>query len=208
MLRNADGGVTLIAHRGGAGPWQENTLECVRRRSLDGRRRRRVRCAPPRRTGRSSSITMLSSRTGEVIGQTKRRDLPKFVADLTAVIEACEGILMDVEIKIEQPQRARQKTQDPALMPSARGSGCGDRVARKTRVVVSSFWPDPLVLLGEMAAEDPHWAARPSSARCQRRTLDGREAGLFGAPSSSLRRDSGPGRTVPRRPVSRSGPGR
>jgi glycerophosphoryl diester phosphodiesterase len=89
---------------------------------------------------------------GEVIGQTKRRDLPAFVADLTAVIEACEGMLMDVEIKIDNPEPGKRP--DPASC-RALAAAVAEAVAKKTRVVVSSFWPDPLVLLGEMAPRIP-----------------------------------------------------
>jgi len=151
MLRRPDGGVSLIAHRGGAGSWRENTLEAfagARSMGADGVE------FDVRLTSDGEAVVHHDARLsgGEVIASTRRRDLPEFVPDLTAVVEACEDMFIDVEIKVDTPEPGKRP--DPATC-RALAAAVAEAVGRRTRALVSSFWPDPLVVLGELAPGIP-----------------------------------------------------
>lgn len=151
MLRRADGGVSLIAHRGGAGPWQENTLDAfagARSMGADGVE------LDVRLTSDGEAVVHHDARltSGELIAQTRRSDLPEFVPDLAAAVGACEGMFMDIEIKVDTPDRSKRP--DPGTC-RALSAAVSEVVGRRTTALVSSFWPDPLVILGEVAPGIP-----------------------------------------------------
>jgi glycerophosphoryl diester phosphodiesterase len=147
ILRRTDGAVSLIAHRGGSGPWRENTLVAfagARSNGADGVE------FDVRLTSDGEAVVHHDPHleSGGVIARTKRRDLPEFVPELSAVVEACEGMFMDVEIKIDNPEPGKRP--DPATC-RALAAAVAEAIGRNASVAVSSFWPDPLVVLGEVA---------------------------------------------------------
>jgi glycerophosphoryl diester phosphodiesterase len=147
ILRRTDGAVSLIAHRGGSGPWRENTLEAfaaARSMGADGVE------FDVRLTADGEAVVHHDPdlESGEVIARTKRRDLREFVPDLSAVVDACQGMFMDVEIKIDNPEPGKRP--DPATC-RALATAVAEAIGRNASAVVSSFWPDPLVVLGEIA---------------------------------------------------------
>jgi glycerophosphoryl diester phosphodiesterase len=91
--------------------------------------------------------------TGERIGDLPRSRLPAWLPDLASVLEISQGMLVNVEIKLEDPQ--------PGLRPDAAkcralASALGELlVRRRDALIVSSFWPDALVAFGEVAPEIP-----------------------------------------------------
>jgi glycerophosphoryl diester phosphodiesterase len=147
ILRRTDGAVSLVAHRGGSGPWRENTLDAfaaARSIGADGVE------FDVRLTADGDAVVHHDPQleSGQIIDRTKRRDLPEFVPELSAVVEACEGMFMDVEIKIDVPQPGKRP--DPAAC-RALATAVAEAIGRNASAVVSSLWPDPLVVLGEIA---------------------------------------------------------
>jgi glycerophosphoryl diester phosphodiesterase len=150
--RRDDGAVTVLAHRGGSGPWRENTLEAFAgaldlgadgveldvRRTADGR--------------------LVVHHDAEVEGSgaihaLRARELPPWVPGLDEALETCAGAAVNVEVK-NAPVEAGF---DPAeilatdvvrtLLSVSATPGRGP-----ARVIVSSFWPATLVAVH---ADDP-----------------------------------------------------
>ena len=137
----------VLAHRGGTGPWRENTVEAFAgalaagadgveldvRRTLDG--------------------VLVVHHDAAVEGSgpihDRRRDeLPDWVPTLADALTACHGALVNVEIKNLPTDAAfdqgHRVSADVAGLLSA---GAAGRSRWPARVVVSSFWPDTLAAL-------------------------------------------------------------
>jgi glycerophosphoryl diester phosphodiesterase len=143
-MRRSEDPVTVLAHRGGTGPWHENSLEAFSaaldlgadgveldvRRSVDG--------------------ALVVHHDAEVPGtgliHERRRDqLPSWVPSLEQALETCAGSIVNVEIK----NLPTDPGYDPAEAVAADvatllAEGVGPIQPWPTHVVVSSFWPDTL----------------------------------------------------------------
>jgi glycerophosphoryl diester phosphodiesterase len=147
ILRTSGGGVSLIAHRGGSGPWRENTLEAfegARANGADGVE------LDVRLTSDGEVVVHHDDalESGEAIRDLKKRDLPDYIPDMQSAIDACEGMLVNVEIKLDPPLHGTRA--DPARS-RALSVAAAEILLRRPGVIVSSFWPDALVALGEVA---------------------------------------------------------
>jgi len=90
--------VTVLAHRGGAGPWRENTVEAFAgalRLGADGVELDVRRC-------RDGALVVLHDPDVPGIGPVHERtvdELPPWVPGLGRALEACRGAAVNVEIK-------------------------------------------------------------------------------------------------------------
>jgi len=137
----------VLAHRGGTGPWHENTLEAFSaalhlgadgveldvRRSVDGE--------------------LVVHHDAEIAGsglvhESRGAQLPAWVPTLSQALVACTGSIVNVEIK--------NIPTDPGYDPDERVAadvatllldGAGPDRPWPAHVVVSSFWPDTLTAL-------------------------------------------------------------
>jgi glycerophosphoryl diester phosphodiesterase len=86
---------------------------------------------------------------GERIGQLSRWQLPQWLPDLSSVLSECEGMLVNVEIKLDEAEPCQRPD---AARCRALATGLGELLVRRPElVIVSSFWPDALVAFGEVA---------------------------------------------------------
>jgi len=139
-------GVGVLAHRGGTGPWRENTVEAFAgalgagadgveldvRRTMDG------------------ALVVHHDVAVEGAGPVhdRRRDeLPDWVPTLAEALAACDGAVVNVEIKNFPTDAAFDQgyrvSADVAGVLARAGAGAGEG-GWPARVVVSSFWPDTL----------------------------------------------------------------
>jgi glycerophosphoryl diester phosphodiesterase len=151
QLRTTRGGEpSVLAHRGGVGPWRENTIEAfagARAQGADGVE------LDARLTGDGQVVVHhdASVSVGEssvVILEAGRKDLPDWVPGIEEVVAGCSGLLLDVEIKLDLP--ADGKRVDSGVC-RALTSGLAETLSRSHDVIVSSFWPDALTSFSELA---------------------------------------------------------
>jgi len=143
-----DGPVTVLAHRGGSGPWRENTLEAFSgalAAGADGVELDVRRCL-------AGGLVVHHDPEVEGAGSLHLRtpdELPAWVPTLEEALAACAGALVDVEVK----NLPTDPGYDPSgqverevaeLLAPALGGGRGEVPAG---VVVSSFWPESLAAL-------------------------------------------------------------
>ncbi len=139
----------VLAHRGGAGPWRENSLEAFSgalRLGADGVELD-VRL--------SADGELVVHHDAEVPGagfihERRHDELPGWVPTLDGALAACDGSVVNVEIK-NAPTEA---SYDPAQRVSAAvaavlARGKDGRAPWPARVIVSSFWPDALAAVGQ-----------------------------------------------------------
>jgi len=140
--------VAVLAHRGGAGPWRENTLEAFAgalRAGADGVELDVRRCADGE---------LVVHHDAEVPGrgfvhEHTRRELPGWVPTLGSALAACAGAVVNVEIKNVptdpgyDPAHRVAREVESVLARGARGVG-----PWPAHVVVSSFWPETLAAFG------------------------------------------------------------
>jgi glycerophosphoryl diester phosphodiesterase len=148
-LRTTEGGVSVIAHRGGSGEWRENTLEAfagARSGGADG-------IELDVRLARDGSLVVhhdASLDAGELIATLSRWELPAWVPDLSAVIAASDGMIVDVEIKLDPPEPGARLD---AGSIRAIGTALAESLGRNDgSILVSSFWPDALIAFSEAAS--------------------------------------------------------
>jgi glycerophosphoryl diester phosphodiesterase len=140
--------VAVLAHRGGTGPWPENSIEAFSgalRAGADG-------VELDVRLSADSELVVHHDAAVPGIGliHEHRHDaLPAWVPTLDQALSACGGSIVNVEIK--------NIPTDPAYDPSnlvsskvalvlAEGAAPGE--PWPAHVIVSSFWPDALVAVG------------------------------------------------------------
>ena len=101
-------------------------------------------------TAASSSTTTPRSTTGELIATLSRWELPAWVPDLSAVMAASDGMIVDVEIKLDPPEPGARL--DPGSS-RAIGTALAESLGRNDgSILVSSFWPDALIAFCEAAS--------------------------------------------------------
>jgi len=138
----------VLAHRGGKGPWRENTLEAFAGAldagadgvELDVRRSADGELVVHHDAGVSGS---------GLVHECGRRQLPGWVPTLEQALAACGGSVVNVEIK----NVPTDPGYDPAHRVSAEVSrvltrGAGPGRPWPAGVIVSSFWPDALAAVG------------------------------------------------------------
>ncbi len=142
--------VTVLAHRGGDGPWHENSLEAFTgalREGADGVE------LDVRRTLDGVLIVHHDPDVPGVgpVAQLRAGELPGHVPTLAAALEACGGAALDIEIKnlptepgYDPDQRVATEVGTLLAAGPAAAAGGG---TWPSRVVVSSFWPDTLAAL-------------------------------------------------------------
>lgn len=147
-LRTTEGGVSVIAHRGGSGEWRENTLEAfagARSNGADG-------IELDARLASDGALVVhhdAALETGAVIATLSRWELPDWVPDLTSALAACADMLVDVEIKLDLPEPGRRLD---AGRSRAIGTALAEALGRcEGPIIVSSFWPDALIAFSEVA---------------------------------------------------------
>ncbi len=148
-LRTTEGGVSVIAHRGGSGEWRENTLEAFAGARSDGADGVEL---DARLTHDGSLVVHHDAalETGQTIGGLSRWELPDWIPDLGAAVAACEGMLLDVEIKLDLPEHSNRLD---AGKSRAIGTALAESLGRSDgSIIVSSFWPDALIAFSEAAA--------------------------------------------------------
>ena len=154
-LRGPTDPVEVLAHRGGTGPWRENTLEAFAaalglgadgveldvRRSVDGK--------------------LVVHHDAEIPGvglihEQGADQLPAWVPTLSQALSACAGSIVNVEIK--------NIPTDPGYDPADRVAidvatvlheGAGPTERWPAHVVVSSFWPDTLTGVRGVQGDGP-----------------------------------------------------
>jgi glycerophosphoryl diester phosphodiesterase len=144
LLRRPGAPPLVLAHRGGRGPWRENTLAAFRgalaqgadgveldvRLSLDG-------------------VPMVHHDAvvvpGIHIGATRAATLPHWVPTLAEALECCEGRVVNVELKIDDAGSVSELAEAVAAL-----------LARPDdRIVVSSFWPEALEAVAAVGVAVP-----------------------------------------------------
>jgi len=128
----------VLAHRGGRGPWRENTLEAFRgalaagadgveldvRTSADG-------VAVVHHDAEVEGVGPIASATAA--------ELPPWLPTLALALEVSAGAAVNVELKLDaaEARTSAAGVMADAVVPVLAGARCD--------VVVSSFWPEALV---------------------------------------------------------------
>jgi glycerophosphoryl diester phosphodiesterase len=130
----------VLAHRGGSGPWRENTLEAFAgaldlgadgveldvRRSSDGR--------------------LVVHHDAEIPGvgiihDLPAGELPPWVPGLDEALEVCAGASVNVEVKNSPVEAGSDPPETVAAEVVATLASARDRGPGPAHVIVSSFWP-------------------------------------------------------------------
>ena len=155
--RRAPGGPPVVlAHRGGRGPWRENTLDAFAGARLEGADgvELDVRLS-------ADGVPIVHHDAGiDGVGELHAlaaTELPDWVPSLPDALEACEGWAVNVEIKNGPGDGGFDPDQAVARHVAELVGGAATGSKRPAHVVVSSFWPatleamracDPAVSLG------------------------------------------------------------
>ncbi|HEY7946216.1 MAG TPA: glycerophosphodiester phosphodiesterase [Acidimicrobiales bacterium] len=147
--------VLLLAHRGGSGPWRENTLEAFAgglRLGADG---------VELDVRRTSDGVLVVHHDAEIDGvgaihTLPARALPRWVPRLDQALAACAGAVVNVEIKNAPVEPGFNPGEAVAAEVAADLAGrAGHRDGSPAHVIVSSFWPASLVTVHEVAPGIP-----------------------------------------------------
>jgi glycerophosphoryl diester phosphodiesterase len=140
--RRGEGPVVILAHRGGIGPWRENTVEAFRGAldaGADGVE------LDVRRTSDGKLVVHHDAAIAGcgAVHQLRAAELPAWVPALDEALDVCAGAVVNVEVKnspVEQGfDPAETVAREVAALLGSPTSGPG-----ATRVIVSSFWPASL----------------------------------------------------------------
>lgn len=147
--RRRDRPVTLLAHRGGTGPWRENTLEAFAgalRLGADG---------VELDVRRTSDGKLVVHHDVDIAGMgavhdLRASELPAWVPGLDEALETCAGAAVNVEIKNApvEPGFDPDETVAAEVAAALDASG-GHRERSPAHLIVSSFWPAPLAAVRE-----------------------------------------------------------
>jgi glycerophosphoryl diester phosphodiesterase len=143
--------VAVLAHRGGTGPWRENTVEAFRGALAAGADGVEL---DVRRTADGVLVVHHDAEVPGVglVHASTRAALPDWLPTLEDALAACAGAAVNVEIK----NLPTDPGWDPSQAVSAAAAAClrsgGDGGPWPERVVVSSFWPDTLAAVRDAAA--------------------------------------------------------
>lgn len=152
--RRPGGPITLLDHRGGSGPWRENTLEAFAggiglgadgveldvRRTSDGR--------------------LVVHHDAEIAGigaiaGLRASEIPPWVPGLEEALTACAGAAVNVEVKNAPTEPGFDPEETAATEVVAVLAGTGGGKAAPAHVIVSSFWPASLQAVHRAAPEIP-----------------------------------------------------
>jgi glycerophosphoryl diester phosphodiesterase len=136
----------VLAHRGGAGPWRENTLEAFAgavRSGADGVE------LDVRRTADGKLVV---HHDAEVPGAgpvhaLRAEDLPPWVPGLDEALAVCAGVVVNVEVKntpLDPGYDPEEKVAAAVVSAIAAAGAPAGEYAGPTHLVVSSFWPPTL----------------------------------------------------------------
>ena len=146
--------VAVLAHRGGAGPWHENSADAFSaalRSGADG---------VELDVRRSADGELVVHHDAEVPGsglihERRRDELPDWVPTLQEALALCAGAVVNVEIKNVPGDPGYDETNRVSVDVAAVLSGtagtadtAGSGRPWPAHVVVSSFWPDTLAAVG------------------------------------------------------------
>jgi glycerophosphoryl diester phosphodiesterase len=140
--------VAVLGHRGGNGPWHENSLDAFTaalRAGADG-----VELDVRRSVDGELVVLHDAEVPGAGLVHERRRDqLPEWVPTLDQALAACAGAVVNVEVKNVPGDPGYDETNRVSLDVAtvlARDTGPG--TPGPAHVVVSSFWPDTLAAVG------------------------------------------------------------
>jgi glycerophosphoryl diester phosphodiesterase len=140
--------VAVLGHRGGSGPWHENSLDAFSaalRAGADG---------VELDVRRSADGELVAHHDAEVRGsglvhERTRRELPGWVPTLEQALAACAGAVVNVEIKNVPGDPGYDATNQVSVdVAAALARSVGPGTTGPAHVVVSSFWPDTLAAVG------------------------------------------------------------
>jgi glycerophosphoryl diester phosphodiesterase len=153
--RRVDGPVGVLAHRGGTGPWRENTLEAFSgalRLGADGVE------LDVRRTADGRLVVHHDAEIegGGAVQLLPAHDLPDWVPGLDEALEICAGAIVNIELKNAPVEPGF----DPAEVAAAQvvsilAASTTAPGRRPAHVVVSSFWPATLEAVHRDGPEVP-----------------------------------------------------
>lgn len=146
-LRTVVGVASVLAHRGGRGEWAENTVEAfiaARKQGADGVE------LDVRLTSDGAVVVHHDPKLadGTVIARSRRAELPPWVPGIAEVVSVCEGMFVDVEMKLDPPAVGGRVD---AGACRALTTALSEVLPRSEKIFVSSFWPDAIVAFGELA---------------------------------------------------------
>jgi glycerophosphoryl diester phosphodiesterase len=138
--RRVDEPILLLAHRGGRGPWRENTLEAFAgalREGADGVE------LDVRRTADGELVVHHDAEIAEVgaVHALRRADLPSWIPTLDQALAACAAAAVNVEVKNSPVDPGYDPTQSTAIDVVDRLTALGDDRSGPAQVIVSSFFP-------------------------------------------------------------------
>ncbi|HVC69012.1 MAG TPA: glycerophosphodiester phosphodiesterase [Acidimicrobiales bacterium] len=134
----------LLAHRGGSGPWRENTLEAFAaglRLGADG---------VEFDVRRTSDGRLVVHHDAEVAGigpihRLRATELPDWIPGLDDALAACAGATVNVEIKNAPVEPGFDPDETAAVeVAAALAAVVGGREDTPAHLIVSSFWPASL----------------------------------------------------------------
>ncbi|HTT86512.1 MAG TPA: glycerophosphodiester phosphodiesterase [Acidimicrobiales bacterium] len=137
-------GVGVLAHRGGAGPWRENTVEAFAGALVAGADGVEL---DVRRTMDGALVVHHDAAVegSGPIHDRRRDELPGWVPTLAEALAVCDGAAVNVEIKnVPTDAGFDQGSRVSADVAGLLGVGDVARSGWPAWVVVSSFWPDTL----------------------------------------------------------------
>jgi glycerophosphoryl diester phosphodiesterase len=153
--RRADGPVGVLAHRGGTGPWGENTLEAFSgalRLGADGVE------LDVRRTADGRLVVHHDAEIegGGAIHTLRAGELPDWVSGLDEALETCAGAIVNIELKNAPIESGFDPTEAAATeVVSMLGTPPPEPGRRPAHVIVSSFWPATLAAVHRDGPEVP-----------------------------------------------------
>lgn len=145
--------VAVLAHRGGHGPWRENTLEAfagARAFGADGVE------LDVRVTSDGKPVVHHDAEVPGIgpVHLLRAEDLPPWVPGLDAALAACAGLVVNVEMK--NAPVASGPAADLRVATGVVGVLGDDRaVDAPAHVLVSSFWPGMLAAVREVRPGTP-----------------------------------------------------
>ena len=136
--------VCVLAHRGGTGPWHENSVEAFSgalRLGADGVELDVRRSADGELVVHHDPLVPGSG----LIHERRHEELPGWIPTLERALASCAGAIVNVEIKNVPTDPAYDPTNQVALdVAVLLATHVGTARPGPARVIVSSFWPDTL----------------------------------------------------------------
>jgi glycerophosphoryl diester phosphodiesterase len=138
--RRVEEPVLLLAHRGGAGPWRENTLQAFAGALAAGAEGVEL---DVRRTADGELVVHHDAEIPEVgaVHGLRRADLPSWIPTLDQALAACAGATVNVEVKNSPVEPGYDPTQSTAVDVAQRLDALADGAFGPAHVIVSSFLP-------------------------------------------------------------------